>query len=228
MFCALILQYNIKIDKYYNYNIKNRFFYIIIMSIIPVNDNFYKISNKEKKEIDLKNIKLLDFSINLQKLIEIKLNKTKPFITLEQFFANNEIYKLEINNYLKSNLKNSLNSFLEIIDKLNNYNEKDYNTNIIELKKLYDNNDKEFEKYYIKFMYHIINIHKQTSISVIHIYIINQIYHISVYFNFLNKVNLKNSLYNKINNHRFDLQSINFNSKLISDIFTLFDYLQKK
>jgi hypothetical protein len=194
------------------------------MSIIPVNDNFYKISNNEKEKIDIKNIKLSDFSINLQKLIEIKLNKNiiKPFITLEQILENNQIYIIEIQNYLNFN-----NIFLEIINKLNDFNEKDYNTNIIELKKLYEDNDKEFENYFVKFNKHIVNIFYQTKISIIHIYFISQIYHLNTYFNFVNKDYLKFSLYNNINRHRNDIQSINFNSKLTSDIYILFNYLQK-
>ena len=76
------------------------------MSIIPVNDKFYKKTDDKIEEINLKNIELSDFSINLQKLIEIKLNKNiiKPFITLEQILENNQIYIIEIHNYLNFKL----------------------------------------------------------------------------------------------------------------------------
>jgi hypothetical protein len=195
------------------------------MSIIPVNDNFYKISNDKIEEINLKNIELSNFSINLQKLIEIKLNKNiiKPFITLEQLLENNQIYIIEIHNYLNFN-----NIFLEIINKLNDFNEKDYNTNIIELKKLYDNNDKEFNNYVVKFNWHVIKIYNEVDISIIRLYLISQIYHINQFFNFLNDEKLKNSLCNCINRHKYSIKSININSKLISDLLQLFDYLQKK
>lgn len=198
------------------------FFYIIIMSIIPVNDNFYKISNDKKEKINLKNIELSNFSINLQKLIEIKLNKIKPFITLEQLLENNQIYIIEINNYLNFN-----DIFLTLINELNDFNGKDYNRNIIELKELYDNNDKEFKNYLVKFNWHIIKIYNEVDISIIRLYLISQIYHINLFFNFSNDEKLKTSLCNSINRHKDSIKSINFNSKLISDIFQLFDYLQK-
>ena len=190
--------------------------------IIIFYDKLYKKTDDKIEEIKLKNIELSNFSINLQKLIEIKINKIKPFITLEQLLENNQIYIIEINNYL-----NFDKIFLEIINKLNDFNEKDYNRNIIELKKLYDNNDKELKNYLVKFNWHIIKIYNEVDISIIRLYLISQIYHINLFFNFLNDKKLKTSLCNCIDRHKDSIKSINFNSKLISDILQLFDYLQK-
>ena len=190
--------------------------------IIMFYDKLYKKTDDKIEEINLKNIELSDFSINLQKLIEIKLNKIKPFITLEQLLENNQIYIIEINNYL-----NFDDIFLKLINELNNFNEKDYNKNIIELKKLYDNNDKEFNNYVVKFNWHIIKIYNEVDISIIRLYLISQIYHINLFFNFLKDKKLKTSLCNCIDNHKDSIKSINFNSKLISDLLQLFDYLQK-
>ena len=193
--------------------------------IIIFYDKVYKKIDDKIEEINLKNIELSDFSINLQKLIKIKLNKNiiKSFITLEQILENNQIYIIEINNYL-----NFDDIFLKLINELNDFNEKDYNRNIIELKKLYDNNDKEFNNYVVKFNWHIIKIYNEVDISIIRLYLISQIYHINLFFNFLNDEKLKTSLCNCINSHKYSIKSINFNSKLISDLLQLFDYLQKK
>lgn len=190
--------------------------------IIIFYDKLYKKTDDKIEEINLKNIELSDFSINLQKLIEIKLNKIKPFITLEQLFENNQIYIIEINNYLNFN-----DIFLTLINELNDFNGKDYNRNIIELKELYDNNDKEFKNHFVKFNWHILNICNKVDIIIIRIYLISQIYHINLFFNFSNDEKLKTSLCNCINRHKDSIKSIKFNSKLISDIFQLFDYLQK-